>query len=181
MEMAIEPTTAQRAGFVRAAAAGDEIAFRRLVEPLLPVALRSATIMLGSEADAADCVQESMLTAWQQLPKLRDPDAFAAWFRRIVINATHARGRSRRDVVTLDLTVAAPAGEIDRSVEKRDLERAFRTLDLTDRSALTLRFFWRLSTAEAADLLGVPEGTVKSRLHHALQRLRAAYEAEERR
>ena len=181
MDLTMEPTSAQRAGFVHAAASGDEEAFRRLIEPLLPVALRSATVILGSEADAADSVQDAMLTAWLQLPKLREPGAFPAWFRKIVIRATLAKARSRRDVVELDVSFPAPAGEIDRSLEKRNLERAFRSLELGDRSSLTLRYFWRSSTAESSEVLGIPEGTVKSRTHHALERLRAAYEAEERR
>jgi RNA polymerase sigma-70 factor (ECF subfamily) len=164
-----------------AAAGGDDDAFRLLVEPYLSVALRSATVILRSEADAADVVQEAMISAWQNLGKVRDPNAFGAWFRQIVVRATLKRARSRRSVIALDVATPGPPGELERAVRHRQLERAFARLESGDRAVLTLRHLWRLSTADAAHALGVPEGTVKSRTHHALAALRAAYEAEERR
>ena len=111
------------------------------------------------------------------------PDAFPAWFRRHVIRAAsrtrraHARGR----VVELDATVPIPGEDIDRIVERRTLARAFDRLDAADRLLLTLHHFWRLPVAETAVHLGVPEGTIKSRVHYAMDRLRAAFDAEDRR
>ena len=166
---------------VEAAAAGDAEAFRRLVEPYLETALRSSILLIGSESEAADAVQDGLLAAWQTLRKLRDPQAFPGWFRTIVVRAAMRHARSRPRVVSLNVDVPVPAGALDRSVETRQLARAFSTLRPDDRLTLTLRHLWGVSTAEAAQLLGVPEGTVKSRTFHALERLRAAYAAEERR
>ena len=166
---------------VRAAVGGDADAFRRLVEPHLETALRAAALMTGSEAEGSDVVQDALLAAWRTLGKLREPDAFGAWFRTIVVRTALRHARARRRIVVLDLQAAAPAGLLDRSVETRELARAFSTLSAEDRAALTLRHLWGVPTAEAARMLGIPEGTVKSRTFHALERLRAAYAAEERR
>ena len=166
---------------VQAAANGDGDAFRRLVEPHVAVALRASTLALGSEAEAADAVQDALLSAWRDLSKLKEPEAFGAWFRRIVVRSAMRRGRAHRHIVELDVTTAAPAGELDRSIEARQLGRAFGALSPDDRLSLTLRHLWHMSTHEIADVMGIPEGTVKSRTHHAMERLRAAYAAEDRR
>jgi RNA polymerase sigma factor (sigma-70 family) len=91
------------------------------------------------------------------------------------------RVRGRRTVVELDLAAGTEGEDLDRAYESRMLARAFGRLDPNDRLILTLRHFWDLPVQEVADLLYVPPGTVKSRTHHALERLRAAYAAEERR
>ena len=166
---------------VARAIAGDADAFRDLVEPHVAAALGASSIITGSRDEALDIVQEAMLAAWQGLPGLREPDAFPAWFRRLVIRTAMRRVRRRRTVVELDLTMAAPEGAIDVAYESRTLGRAFARLEPNDRLILTLRHFWDLPVQEAAELLDVPPGTVKSRTHHALERLRAAYAAEERR
>jgi RNA polymerase sigma-70 factor (ECF subfamily) len=71
--------------------------------------------------------------------------------------------------------------DLERHVERRELGRAFDGLDARDRTLLTLHHFWGLPIAETAEHLGIPSGTVKSRVHHAMARLRAAYDAEGRR
>jgi RNA polymerase sigma-70 factor (ECF subfamily) len=166
---------------VRSATNGDGDAFRRLVEPHLAVALRASTLVLGSEAEAADAVQDALLSAWRDLPKLREPEAFGGWFRQIVVRSAMRQAKTRRRLVALDPQIAAPAADLDRAVEARQLERAFGDLESDDRLALTLRHLWQLSVREVAGLLGIPEGTVKSRTYHAMERLRAAYAAEGRR
>jgi RNA polymerase sigma-70 factor, ECF subfamily len=166
---------------VEAAAAGDNDAFRRLVEPYLEAALRASILVTGSEAEASDAVQDALLAAWQTLAKLREPQAFGGWFRTIVVRAAMRHAKSRPRIVALDFEVATPVGALDRSLEGRELARAFATLSPEDRLALTLRHLWGVTTSDAARLLGIPEGTVKSRTFHALERLRAAYAAEERR
>ncbi len=181
MEAILEPTSSRQALLVQAARAGDRDAFRRLVEPDLPAALGTARIVTRSEADAADAVQEAMLSAWRGLGALRDPDAFRSWFRRHVVRAALKAAGRRGRVAELDPATAAPEGELDAAIDRRTLARAFDRLDARDRLILTLHHFWDVPIAEAATYLGIPEGTVKSRLHYAMDRLRAAFEAEERR
>jgi RNA polymerase sigma-70 factor (ECF subfamily) len=169
------------AGLVAAAKAGDRDAFRSLIEPDLHAALGTARIVTRSEADAADAVQDALLAAWRGLDSLRNPDAFRAWFRRHVVRAALRAAERRGRVVELDLSMAAPDGQLDQAVDRRTLARAFDRLDARDRLLLTLHHFWGLPIAETAGHLGIPEGTVKSRVHYAMERLRAAFAAEERR
>ena len=75
-------------GLVDAAVRGDRGAFERLVEPYLAVALGAARLITGNESDAADAVQDALLASWQSLDGLRDPELFAAWFRKIVIRSS---------------------------------------------------------------------------------------------
>jgi RNA polymerase sigma-70 factor (ECF subfamily) len=181
MELALDQPRSMLGPLVAAAVSGDRDAFRRLVEPQLERALGAATIVTRSPEDAADAVQEAMLAAWQGLHRLRDADAFPAWFRTHVVRAAMRGSRRRGTVVELALEPAAPDGELDRALERRSLGRAFSRLDERDRLLLTLHHFWELPIAETASLLSIPEGTVKSRVHHAMERLRAACAAEERR
>jgi RNA polymerase sigma factor (sigma-70 family) len=187
MEVALDspgrPLRTSLEPLVVAARAGDRDAFRALVEPHLAVALGASTVLTGSAADAADAVQEALLSAWQGLEGLREPDAFPAWFRRHVIRAASraSRARDRGRVVELDASLPSAADDLDRAVESRTLGRAFDRLDAADRLLLTLHHVWGMPVAETAEVLDVPEGTVKSRVHYAMQRLRASYDAEDRR
>ena len=181
MEATLDQPTARLRPLVEAAVAGDRDAFRRLVEPNVGRALGAATIITRSPADAADAVQDALLSAWQGLPGLRDPDAFPAWFRQHVVRAAMRATKRRGRVVELDVDTPDVSDGLDRAVARRTLGRAFDRLDADDRLLLTLHHFWGLPIAETASHLGIPPGTVKSRIHSAMARLRAAYDAEERR
>lgn len=166
---------------VELARAGDRAAFGQLVRASLGSALGAARLITGSESDAADAVQDALLLAWQRLDQLKEPAAFTSWFRQIVVRSSVRIARSRHRLVDLDPQAAAPIADLDRELDLRMLARALERVDLQDRTVLTLHFFWALPIAETSGLLGVPEGTVKSRVHHAVRRLRAAYDAECRR
>ena len=181
MEAVLDQSPPSFARLVAAARAGDRDAFRQLVEPDLAAAIGTARIVTRSDADASDAVQEALLSAWRGLDGLREPASFRAWFRRHVVRAALRAASRRNRVVALDLQVVAPIGELDRALDRRTLERAFARLDPQDRVLLTLHHFWDLPIAETAAHLGIPEGTVKSRVHYAMDRLRAAFAAEERR
>jgi RNA polymerase sigma factor (sigma-70 family) len=175
-----ERIATRTARLVAAARAGDRAAFGQLVEPELAKALGAARLLSRVPADAPDAVQDALLSAWRGLDTLRDPDAFPAWFRRHVVRAAIRLGK-RPHVVELDVSGVFAPDELERTVERRQLGRAFDRLDDKDRLLLTLHHFWGLPVAETAVQLGIPEGTVKSRVHHAMARLRAAYDAEDRR
>ncbi len=185
MEAALEPVEIEDrtpAELVHASLAGSRDAFATLVGPWLSPALGAAIVLTGSHADAADAVQDALLAAWQGLDRLRDPVAFPAWFRTHVIRASIRTARRRPRVVELDLATSTnDHGALDRAVERRLLARAFDRLSPGDRALLTMRHLWDAPVAEVADAVGIPAGTVKSRTHAAMQRLRAAYDAEERR
>jgi RNA polymerase sigma-70 factor, ECF subfamily len=169
------------AELVAAARRGDREAFADLVSPHLETALRVARVVAGSPDDGTDAVQDALLSAWQGIGSLREPAAFPAWFRRHVTRSAMKHAKRRGRVAELDLETAAPHDALDRAFAVRELDRAFDRLSTDDRVILTLRHLWDLPGAEIAVHLGIPEGTVKSRVHAAMTRLRAAYEAEERR
>ena len=171
-------------GLVEQAVHGDRGAFERLVEPHLAVALGAARLITGNESDAADAVQDALLASWQSLDGLRNPELFAAWFRKIVIRSSTRCVQRRRHLVEIDLESQETTGSFDsveREFDLRQLAQAFARLDPKDRVLLTLHHYWQLPVAESAQLLGLPQGTVRSRVHHALKRLRAGFDAEARR
>src|SRR5664280_115037 len=168
MDRALDADRQVSTDLVERALRGDRRAFDRLVEPHLEVALGAARLITGDEEDAADAVQDALLKSWQALDSLRDPQLFRAWFRKIVIRSAIRFVRGRGHLV-------------EREFDRRQLARAFARLDSKDRVLLTLHHYWQMPVAESAQLLGVPEGTVRSRVHHALKRLRACYDAEVRR
>lgn len=172
------------AGLVDAAVRGDRGAFELLVEPYLAVALGAARLITGNESDAADAVQDALLASWQSLDGLRNPEVFAAWFRKIVIRSSTRCVQRRRHLVEIDLEsqeTTDSINSVEREFDLRQLARAFARLDPKDRALLTIHHYWQLPVAESAQLLGLPQGTVRSRVHHALKRLRAGFDAEARR
>jgi RNA polymerase sigma factor (sigma-70 family) len=183
MELSLTMEAPASAALVAAARRGDRDAFADLVSPHLETALRVARVVAGSPDDGTDAVQDALLSAWQGIGSLREPAAFPAWFRRHVTRAAmkHAKRRGRARVTELDIETPGPADALDRAFAVRELDRAFDRLSTDDRTILTLRHLWDLPGVEIAQHLGIPEGTVKSRVFAAMERLRAAYEAEERR
>jgi RNA polymerase sigma-70 factor (ECF subfamily) len=166
---------------VSRAQARDREAFEVLVERHATEIYRLAASIVGS-ADAADVTQDAFVAAWQQLPRLRDAASFGPWLRRICVNRARnwLRSSARRGVpAPLDsegaLTHTDPRGDFRGAVEARTLlEPAFERLTPDQRTILALHYSMGYSIAEAADALGVPTGTAKSRLSAALSALRAA-------
>ena len=130
---------------------------------------------------AEDAMQQALVIAWRELPRLRDPDRFDAWLNRLLVHACYAEARRRRDWganIRL-LPVDGPTVEDDtRLVANRDeLERGFRRLPPEQRAILVLHHYLGLSLGEIADTLGIAPGTARSRLHYAHRAMRAALEA----
>ncbi len=166
---------------VRRAQAGDREAFEMLVERHATESYRLAAAIVG-EADARDVAQESFIAAWQQLPRLRDANAFAPWLRRICVNRSRnwLRSRARRGQRASRDTDNAirPADDLHDfrgAVEARAiLEPAFERLSPDQRAVLALHYSMGYSLSETADALGLRVGTAKSRLNAGLTSLRRA-------
>lgn len=168
---------------VRRARAGDREAFAVLVERHGTELYRLAAGIVGAR-EAGDLAQESLVAAWQQLPSLRDADAFAPWLRRICVNrcrnVLRQRGRRVREVELLASVDPVAPGDFREDVHTRDaLDGAFAGLSVEQRALLTLHYGLGHSIRETADVLGLREGTCKSRLHAALSALRAVVVIEE--
>jgi RNA polymerase sigma-70 factor (ECF subfamily) len=168
---------------VVAAQDGDHDAFEALAIMVSPRLYSIARLILRDAYLAEDAVQEALVHAWRRLPSLRDVERFDAWSYRLVVNACADLGRARRRIGAEIRAIQPPAPIDDASgwVADRDqLDRAFRRLRPEQRAALVLHHYLGLPAVEIADALGVPVGTVKSRIHYATQVMRASLEADER-
>lgn len=170
---------------VERAARGDHAAFEALVRGASNRLYAIAYRILRDPYLAEDALQQVLVTIWDRLPRLRDPDRFDAWTYRLIVRTSTAEARRerRRAPVRLlpDDADASPAPDAYRAVADRDeLERGFRRLTPDQRAVLVLQHFAGLSLAEIADVLGIPAGTAASRLHYAARALRAALESDQR-
>lgn len=162
---------------------GDERAFEALVRVYQGIAFRTAYLLTGSAAEAEDAAQAGFVKAWAALPRFRAGAEFKPWLLRIVANEAHNRRRSsgRRESLRVRAAAADVSGDAVPSPEtaalgreqRRALLDAVNRLDERDRDVLVCRYFLDLSELEAAEVLGVRRGTVKSRTARALERLRA--------
>ena len=173
---------------------GDEAAFDALVATRADRCYRLAWAILLSDADAADATQEALLAAWRQLPRLRDASAFDGWLNRIVANAARMTRRHRVSLREVQVppdsagdeaprpkrTAADPSrGARPRPARRADaIGRAFDRLREDERQLLALHHVDERPLTEIARTLGIPDGTVKSRLHAARGALERALEAE---
>ena len=164
------------------AISGDEEAFAGLAAAVGDRLLSIAYRILRDLGRAEDAVQQTLVIAWRELPSLRDPDRFDAWVHRLLVNACYAEARRARtwtaQVRALPVDRAAPSDDLLRVAHRDQLERGFRRVPPEQRAIFVFHHYLGLSLVEIADQLGVPLGTVKSRLHYATSTLRAALEAD---
>ena len=141
-----------------------DAAFRGLVAPFIQRLYRFLVVRLGDEREARDALQETLVAAWQGLPRLRDVEDPWPWLAGIAAHKAADVGRRRRPVLPL-------TGEADRAVEadddSADVRAAFNRLPARAREVLLLRYFLRLSEEETAAALDLRLGTVKSRTARA--------------
>ncbi|HEV8402984.1 MAG TPA: RNA polymerase sigma factor [Candidatus Limnocylindrales bacterium] len=169
---------------VRRAARGDAEAFDALARDRIDRLFAIAVRILRDHHDAEDAVQQALWTAWCDLPGLRDPARIDAWLYRLVVRASYRTGRSRRrraSVVRIlpDMEELPGLIDADEITDRDALERAFTALSTEHRAVVVLHHYLGLGLDEIAAIVGVPAGTARSRLHYALQKLRAALEASE--
>lgn len=154
---------------IAAAVAGDVSAFEQLYRQFSPRIYGLCLRLTGQREAAEDCTQESFIAAWKALARFEQRSRFATWLHRIAVHTVLARRRGLR----VAYEVAEPAtglpdlADPNAGAPPLDLERAIAALPEGARHALVLVGIYGYSHAEAADTLGVAEGTCKAQLHRA--------------
>jgi RNA polymerase sigma-70 factor (ECF subfamily) len=172
-----------RRDLVEAARRGDHEAFEVLASSAGHRLYAVARLILRDPHLAEDAIQEALVRAWQQLPSLREPDRFEAWLYRLVVNACADQGRqlrrwsSRVGPLPMDQSIADDTGSV---ADRELLERAFTRLTPDQRAVVVLHHHSGFSAVEIARILGIPEGTARSRLQYATEAMRAALQADAR-
>jgi RNA polymerase sigma-70 factor, ECF subfamily len=162
---------------------GDEEAFASLAVAIGDRLHAVAQRILRDVDLAEDATQQALLSIWRDLPQLRDPAKFDAWSYRLLLRACYAEGRRTRHWTPSLRVLPSAAAESDASglvVDRDQLERGFRRLSIDHRAVVVLHHYLDMPIDQVAETLGVPPGTVRSRLHYAMQGLRAALEADAR-
>ena len=133
---------------------------------------------------AEDATQQALLAIWRDLPNLRDPARFDAWSYRLLVRTCYAESRRTRqwspNLRVLPADEPVGADETGSVVDRDQLERGFRRLSIDHRAVVVLHHYLDLPLEAVAETLGIPLGTVRSRLHHAMRGLRAALDADAR-
>lgn len=168
---------------VELASRGDRDAFAALASASVDRLFAVARRILQDHDRAQDAVQSALLGAWRDLPSLRDPARFQQWLHRLLVHACYEEARRQRAfratvrLLPTEPTTPDPTGWL---ADRDELEKAFRRLPVEQRAVVVLHFYVGLSLKEAADVLAIPEGTARSRLHYALRIMRGAIEADSR-
>lgn len=163
---------------------GDPEAFTELVDAVGGRLHAVAYSILRDRDAAADATQHALMAAWRGLPGLRDAERFEAWLYRLVVRACQAEARRIPRWIPVDASVdlvEATDRDVASAVGDRDrIERGFRRLSVDQRAVVVLRHLLDLPPGHVAVALGIPVGTVHSRLARAMASLRAAIEADDR-
>ena len=159
--------------------AGDTDAYAVLVRRHAPMAMRTA-VLLGAGSDAEDAVQEALVKAFRSLDRFHVDRPFRPWLLRIVANearnahrsAVRRSAREERDARALPALLDDPSVDVTDREAKEQVLAAVGRLPITQRRVVVCRYLLELDEAETAVVLGLPRGTVKSRLSRGLARLR---------
>ena len=174
----------EEAGLLRAAQGGDPAAFGELVRRYQRAIYRVAYALTRNPSDADDLAQETFVRAWQAIGRFRVGEPLHPWLARIATNLAFSlfRHRKRRPETPLEPLVEAgqqwgveddPAERVEQDEKSGHLQAAFATLKPEHQAVLALRVVEELSYEAIAATLGVPVGTVMSRLSRARAELRA--------
>jgi len=176
-------TETSKRALIDAAKHGDQDAFAAIATDAADRLYAVAFRILRDPELARDAVQQALMHAWRDLRGLRDPERLDPWLYRLVVRACYAEVRHRRR--TIGVTTLAvirsvreqPLAQVD---DHDQLDRGFRRLSPEQRTVVVLHYYLDLPLTEVAGIMGIPDGTVRSRLHYAMAGLRAALEADGR-
>lgn len=180
---------ALQAELVARSLAGDEAAFAAITEQYGALLLRTAYFLVKDEEAAKDIVQESLLLAWRNLDKLREPTYLRAWLLKIVVNQAMSLKRQLARKAALlrmqllqqevDTTIQSAEFQRGRVEDTLDVMQAIGQLPMNQRVVLILFYYHRMTMPEIATMLSVNENTLRKRLQAALQKVRRVLQIEE--
>ena len=166
------------------AKSGDHEAFSELASASIGRLYAVASLILRDGDRAQDAVQEALVSAWKDMRALRDPNAWEAWLHRVLVRACYTQARRDRRRMEVELKVVPgpePVRALDPSVsvaEREALEQELGRLPIDQRTVMVLHYYADLTLEQAAEILDIPLGTAKSRLHRGLRSLRESMRAE---
>jgi RNA polymerase sigma-70 factor (ECF subfamily) len=169
------PRSIESGSDVGLAAAGDELAFARLISRHSGPMTRVAFVIAGEWDTAHEAVQNAWALAWRKLPSLRDLERLGPWLVAVAANETRTllRRARRRSITEIEVTDRAdPQGDSSRSIDLLDLRNALARLDPQDRSLIALRYGAGLDSTQIAAATGGSASGVRTRLSRILGRLR---------
>ena len=158
---------------------GDHAAFERLAHVVSDRVHGVAFNILRDSDQAEDATQQTLLAVWRDLPQLRDPGRFEAWVYRIAVRACQAEARRTRRWLSVvsPWTGDGPTvidADLQAVADRDQFDRAFRRLSVDQRTVIVLHHYLGLTIEQVAEMAGVSDGTVKSRLNRGCARLRTA-------
>ena len=163
---------------VEQARRGDREAFAVLVHQVSGSLYAVAHRILRDPGLAEDALQNALVLAWRRIPKLRDPDRFEAWIHRILVHACYDESQRAchrtANIRVLPIGGLSTPDDSAAIADRDELERAFRLLTIEQRAVFVLHHYLGLPLVEIAELLEIPAGTARSRLHYATAGLRVA-------
>lgn len=167
---------------VELAMAGDGEAFSALAAGAVRRMYAAARLILRNDAVAEDVTQEALVIAWRDLSALRDPSRFDAWLHRVLVRECYKQAHRERRRIEIEgqvkpITVGGDPSQ--RSLVNDQIERGFAQLSMEHRTVLVLHHHLGYTIREIAEALGLPAGTVKSRLSRASLAMREALTSEE--
>lgn len=167
---------------VDAARRGDKDSFAQVYESVAPDLYKVALYTLGNSHDAEDVVSEAFIEAYKGISKLRDPTSFRAWIMKILSTrckhkiGDYIKGKNQFDI---DTFIVTPSDEEDMSEgvsEQITVMQAMSLLNEQERLIIALAVVMGYTTKEVASMLGSPQGTISSKLHRALAKMRKMLE-----
>ena len=158
---------------VKQAIKGDQHALQLLLKDEKDKLYKMAFIHMKNEHDALEVFQQTVLEAIESIHQLRNPEYFSTWITRICMNISLKEIRKNKKIVTMESYSIPDVVEVSGSLEEKlDLTNVLYELDEKYKSALVLRFYHDFTVKQIADILGCPEGTVKTNLHRGLALLK---------
>jgi RNA polymerase sigma-70 factor (ECF subfamily) len=169
---------------VEQAQRGDREAFAILARARGDTLFGIARRILRDVGLAEDAVQQTLVIAWRELSRLRDPDRFDAWLQRTLVHACYAEARRKRawsaNIRVLPVDGPTAPDELASLFDRDEVERGFRRLPPEQRAILVLHHYMGLDSSEIGEVFDIPAGTARSRLHYAHRAMRALLEADAR-